>query len=311
VSFRPGGRTRLLVVLGASLAVLLVASPALAQTGDEGPSDDDQIVLTGRLLVAADESVDTAVIFNGPARIDGTVRDSVFVLNGDAEISGTVREDVVVVNGDVVVRSGAEIDGDLVTNGSPTVEEGATIKGQRATVVTRFDFEGLGFAGRFVWWLAYSVSVLAVGLLVLALSPGLAMSVRDTVRRRTGASIGFGVLLFFLLPVASLILLVSVLGTPLGFFLLLALALIYTIGYTIALLAVGTLVVPPDRNRFLVFVIGWLIVRVVALIPVVGGLLWMAGAIWGLGLLLVAARSRQPALPAAGTPPPPPVPVPG
>jgi hypothetical protein len=258
------------VVLGASLAVLLVASPAVGQSGDEGPSDDDQIVLTGRLLVAADETVDTAVIFNGPARIDGTVGDSVFVLNGDAEISGTVREDVVVVNGDVVVRSGAEIDGDLVTNGS-----------------------------------------LAVGLLLLALAPGLASSARDAVRRRTGASIGFGVLLFFLLPVASLILLISVLGTPLGFFLLLALALIYTIGYTVALLAVGTLVVPPDRNRFLVFVIGWLIVRVVALIPVVGGLLWMAGAIWGLGLLLVAARSRQPALPAAGTPPPPPVPVPG
>ena len=309
--FRSGRRGPALL-LGATLAVLLVATPASARSGEKGLSEDDQVVLTGRLEVAKDETVDSAVILNGPARIDGTVRESIFVLNGDAEISGTVGENVVVVNGHAVVRSGARIGGDLVTNGSPTVESGATIEGQRGTVVTRFDFEGLGLAGRFLWWFAYSVSVLAVGLLVLAFAPGLAMSVRDVVRRRTGASIGLGVALFFLLPIASLILLVSVIGTPLGFFLLLALALIYTVGYAVALYALGTIVVPPDKNRFLVFVIGWLIVRVVALIPVVGGLLWMAGAIWGLGLLLVAGRARQPALPATTTPPPPPpVAVPG
>jgi hypothetical protein len=301
----------MLLSLGAALAVLLMTTPAGAQPGEKGLSEDDQVVLTGQLEVAEGETVDSAVILNGPARIDGTVRGSVFVLNGDAEISGTVGEDVVVVNGDVVVRSGAEIDGDLVTNGSPTVEDGATIQGDRTTVVTRFDLEGLGYAGRFLWWLAYSVSVLAVGLLLLAIAPGLAISVREAVRGRTGASIGLGVALFFLTPIASLILLFTVIGTPLGFFVLLALALIYTIGYTVALYAVGTLVVPPDKSRFLVFVIGWLIVRVVALIPVVGGLLWMAGAIWGLGLLLVAGRGRQAALPAAATPPPPPVAVPG
>jgi cytoskeletal protein CcmA (bactofilin family) len=302
-----------LLMVAAAFVVLLMATPAQAQSDKDGLSENDQVVLNGRLDIAADQTVDSAVILNGPARIDGTVRESVFVLNGDAEISGTVGEDVVVVNGDVVVRSSAEIDGDLVTNGSPTIEEGATVKGNRTSVVTRFDFEGLGFAGRILWWFAYSASVLAVGLLLLAITPGLATSVRDAVRRRTGASIGLGVAAFFLLPIASVILLVTVIGTPLGLFLLLALALIYTVGYAVALYAVGTLVLAADKNRFLVFVIGWLIVRVVALIPFVGGLLWMAGAIWGLGLLIVGRRGTQAALPEATTapPPPPPVAVPG
>ena len=115
------------------------------------------------------------------------------------------------------------------------------------------------------------------------------------------------------MQIASVILLVTVIGTPLGLFLLLALALIYTVGYTVALYAVGTLVLGADKNRFLVFVIGWLIVRVVALIPFVGGLLWMAGTIWGLGLLIVSRRgATQSALPATtAPPPPPPVAVPG
>jgi cytoskeletal protein CcmA (bactofilin family) len=313
--FRSGGRgpAKVLLLLAAGFAVLLVATPAHARSDKSGLNENDQVVLNGRLDITADQTVDNAVILNGPARIDGTVRESVFVLNGDAEISGKVGEDVVVVNGDVIVRSTAEIDGDLVTNGSPTIEEGATIKGSRSSVVTRFDFEGLGVAGRFLWWLAYSVSVLAAGLLLLAIAPGLATSVREAVRRRTGASIGLGVAAFFLLPIASVILLVTVVGFPLGLFLLLALALIYTVGYTVALYAVGTLVLAPDKSRFLVFVIGWLIVRVVALIPFVGGLLWTAGAIWGLGLLIVSRRGTQAALPAAATapPPPPPVAVPG
>ena len=51
----------------------------------------DQIVLTGHLVVTADETVDSAVIFNGPALVEGTVRDTLVVLNGDAEVTGTVR----------------------------------------------------------------------------------------------------------------------------------------------------------------------------------------------------------------------------
>jgi cytoskeletal protein CcmA (bactofilin family) len=293
-------------VAGVLLCSLALALPASAKSG--GPlNEDDQIVLTGRLDVAPDETVDSAVIFNGPARIDGTVRDSVFVLNGDAEISGTVHEDVVVINGDVTVRSSAEIDGDLATKSTPTVEEGATIRGERRNIVTRFDVEGIGFAGRVAWWIGYSVSMLILGLLLLAFAPGLAEGVRTAVRGRTGRSIGMGVGLFFLIPIGAIVLLVSIVGIPLGFFVLLALGLIYSIGYVVATIAVGTLVVKPTQSRFIVLVVGWAILRVLALIPVLGGLVWFAGSVWGLGLLAVASRGRrvEPA-----PPPPPPVPVP-
>ena len=84
----PGSNPRRLIRALAAAGVLLlsVAGPASAQ--DEGSSDDenDQVVLTGQLLIEADRTVDTAVIFNGPATIEGTVREDLFVLNGDTEI---------------------------------------------------------------------------------------------------------------------------------------------------------------------------------------------------------------------------------
>jgi hypothetical protein len=141
-------KNRMAIALAVVAALTLVlATPALAQDGGRDGDQNDQIVLTGSLIVSSDDTVDAAVIFDGDALVEGTVRETLVVLNGNAEISGTVNDEVVVVNGDLVVRSGAEIGGDLVTQGEPTVEEGATIGGERRRV-TSFDLERFGLAGR-------------------------------------------------------------------------------------------------------------------------------------------------------------------
>ena len=285
-----------------------MASPASAQ--DQDPSGDrDQIVLTGLLLVAADETVDAAVILDGNALVEGTVRETLVVLNGDTEVSGTVQGDVIVLNGNVVIRSSAEIGGDLVTQATPTVEEGATIRGERSNVVIRFDMDDVGFGGRIAWWIGYSVSVLILGLLLLAFAPRLFRAVRDAARTRVGSSIGWGAGLFFLLPIGSVLLLVTVVGIPLGVFLLLALALLYTLGYVVATLAVGTLLLRSSESRFVAFLAGWVVLRLLALIPFVGGWLWFLGSVWGLGLLAVAIRRAPADEPAGPMPPMPPVPA--
>ena len=290
-------------------AVVLSVSPAFAQA--DGSSDqNDQVVLTGRLEVAEGEVVDTAVIFDGPAQIDGTVRESVVVFNGDAEVTGTVEDDVWVFNGDLVIRSGAEVGGDLVTRSTPEVEDGATVRGDRSDVMVRWDVDFVDFAGRVAWWVAYSVSTLVLGLLLLAFAPALAPTIGDVVRFRLGASIGWGLGLFFLLPIAAVLLLVTLVGIPLGLYTLLALALIYTVGYVVALIGVGGLLLRSNPSRYLTFLVGWLVLRLLALIPVAGGLLWFAASVWGLGLLAVAIRRGSTvALETPATPPMPPAPV--
>jgi hypothetical protein len=304
-----GSSSRRLVRASATAGLLLlsIAGPALAQGEGSRGDENDQVVLTGELLIESDRTVDTAVIFNGRATIEGTVHEDLFVLNGDTEISGTVEGDVVVFNGDVAVRSGAEIGGDLVTQSTPQVEDDATIRGSQTNVATKFDYDVSGFAGRFVWWLGYTVSVLILGLLLLAFAPHLDQAVVETIRTRLGSSIGWGVALFFLLPIAAVLLLVTVVGIPLGLFVLLALALIYTVGYTVATLGVGR-VVMRTSSRYVAFLVGLVILRALALIPVVGGLLWLLASAWGLGLLAVAIRAGR--TPRTVTTAIPPMPVP-
>jgi len=310
VTHLPGARAKrlrlLLVAVGVVAFSGVSAGTALAQ--DSTSAAHDQIVLTGRLVVAADETVDAAVILDGPALVEGTVRETLVVLNGDAEISGAVEEDVVVLNGDVVIRSGAEIGGDLVTQSTPTIEEGATVRGDRSNPMTRFDFDfATGFAGRLAWWIGYSVSVLVLGLLLLAFAPRLYPAVRDVATMGVGSSIGWGLGLFFLLPIGSVLLLVTVVGLPLGVFTLLALAFLYTLGYVVATIGLGSRMLRSTQSRFVAFFGGWVVLRLLALIPFVGGWLWFLGSVWGLGLLAVAVRRGRSDVPAG--PPPPPMPV--
>jgi hypothetical protein len=301
---------RLAIATFASLVICgLFAGPALADSADRLNSRD-QIVLNGTLTVAEGQTVDTALLGHGIATIDGTVTGAVVVFDGRTDISGTVQGDVFVFNGTVTVHSGAVIDGDLVTRESPNVESGATIRGKQQRLSARFDAADIGFASRVAWWIGYSVSTLVLGLLLLLIMPTLDTAIVRGMRERTGGAIGFGVLLFFLLPIVAVLFLVVIVAIPLGLFLLLALALHFTVGYVAGAHAIGRrLVKSPTSSRFAAFLAGWAILRVFGLIPVIGGIVWTLASIFGLGLLWVAARRSPPAPMPEQPAMPPPAPV--
>jgi hypothetical protein len=304
-------------VLAAALgALVLLAFAPAASAQDEGgqPKADDEIVLTGRLVVPEGDAVGTAVIFNGDATVLGTVTESLVVFNGDVVVSGSVGNDIVAFNGRVLIRSGAEVGGDIASRRTAVVERGATVGGQIKGISGRFDFEGWGWISRYVWWFGYTISTLILGLALLGFAPSADRALAEAFRRRTGGSFGFGALIFFVLPIVAVLLLLIVVAIPLGLFLLLGLALLYTIGYVAGAQVVGRQVVKEPRGRFAAFFAGWGILRAIALIPFLGGLAFMLTSIVGLGALLIASRAASGAgadLAPAGVPPaPPPVPAP-
>jgi hypothetical protein len=287
-----GGATPVLASIAVFLGLgFVMLAPEAAAQEDEVSDAEDQIVLTGRLVVPEGETVQTAVIFNGDAVIDGTVADWLVVFNGRTEITGMVGEDVVVFNGDVVLRSGSRVGEDVISLEDPQIEEGATIGGSIDDLSTRWNLYDVTFAGRFASWLAFSVSTLVLGLVLVFLGPRLAPATVLALRDRLGATIGFGLLVFVLLPVVAGLLLVTIVGIPLGLFLLLALALLYSIGYVVGVLSLGRLVVKEPTSRYVAFLVGWGALRVIALVPFLGGLAWLVSAVLGLGTLWVAARA--------------------
>ena len=291
---------RSLAVTLCTVVVLGWATPAWAQDVQDGQDGDEFVVLSGRADVPEGEQVGDLVVFHGSSTVDGTVNGSLTAFDAAVTISGEVNGDVVVFNGRVELRDGANVTGDVVTRSEPIVAEGATIGGETRRVQTNFDWDGFGWAGQLAWWLAVSVSTLVVGLVLLWLVGRGARRIVEAGQTGIGPSIGWGLLAFFGLPILAIIALVTIVGIPLGLGLLAALGLIYAVGYTATAWIVGRLILREPTAWILAFLAGWGILRVLALIPIVGGLVGWAAAVFGLGALIVAiwrARTSE-ALPA-------------
>jgi hypothetical protein len=147
------------------------------------------------------------------------------------------------------------------------VASGATIGGQRRRVQTNVNWEGFGWAGKLAWWLAVSVSTLVVGLVLLWLVGRGAAWILEAGRTGIGPAIGWGLLAFFGLPILAIIALLTLVGIPLGLGVLAALGLIYALGYGASAWIVGRRILREPTAWILAFLVGWGILRVLALVP--------------------------------------------
>jgi hypothetical protein len=169
-------------------------------------------------------------------------------------------------------------------------------------VQTNVNWNGFGWAGRFAFWLAVSASTLVVGLVLLWLVGRGSATILEAGRTRIGPSILWGLLLFFGVPILAILALVTVVGIPLGIGVLGALGLLAAVGYSASAWILGRSILRGPTAWVLAFLLGWAILRAIALIPIVGGLVWFAAVVFGLGALLVAiwrSRSTRP-VPAVG-----------
>ncbi len=284
-----------------SLLLLGLAAPAWAQDGQDGQASEAFVVLSGPADVPQGRLVGDLVVFHGSSSVDGTVNGSLTAFDAPITISGRVLGDVVVFNGRVELASGANVTGDVVSQDAPIVASGATIGGTTRRVQTNVNWDGFGWAGWLAWWLAVSVSTLLLGLALLWLIGRGASRIADAGRTGIGPAIGWGLLAFFGLPILAILALVTLVGIPLGLGVLAALALIYTLGYTATAWIIGRRILRPGTSWVVAFLLGWGILRVLALIPIVSGLIWFAAAVFGLGALTVTiwrARSTSQAAPA-------------
>ncbi len=103
-------------------------------------------------------------------------------------------------------------------------------------------------------------------------------------------------------PLLAILALVTLVGIPFGVALLLAAIPVLAVAYATAAWIVGARVLRGrSASPWTALLAGWGILRVLALIPVVGGLVGLAATVGGLGALAVALwQARRPPAPAPG-----------
>jgi cytoskeletal protein CcmA (bactofilin family) len=280
-----------------ALALVILAFAPASAAGQAANSSDsgDRVVITGPVTIGSGETADDVVVIDGPVLVAGRVRGDLVVVSGKLRISGRVDGDVVAVAERATLAPGARVGGDLIYGDKrPVVPAGATVGGDVNRVSVDEITDPVGFIGAAAIWIAVSVSTLVFGLLLLWLAPRALDAAFTAARTSLGPTIGWGLLLFFGLPILAVIALVTLVGIPLGVALLLALVPLYAIGYTTSAWLLGRRLVGPPRGRVLAFLAGLAILRLLAIIPILGGIVWFAATVVGLGALLVATwRARR------------------
>jgi len=285
--------------LAITAILLALAAPAAAPAASAGDDEDVIIVIAGEVGLARGEVVDGIYVASGDVSIAGRVDGDVVVFSGDVTVAGRIDGDLVVADGLIRLLPRAVVTGDVSYGDErPAIAPAARVGGD----VSEADWPDLGglvgiIAG-FVFWLAVTVSTAVLGALLLLISPRAADAIHAQTRERIGPVIAIGIAIGIVLPITAFLAAITIVGLPLAIGIGLALLPLAAIAYVASAWALGRVIVKPPRERILAFLAGLAILRLLALVPVLGFLVGLVAVVFGLGLIGAAiGAAREPGEP--------------
>lgn len=287
-------RRRLAAVLLLALAGTgLLSRAAQAQEAPIVPPED-QVVLSGTVVVDRGAAVGEVLVFSGRVTVNGVVEGDVVVFEGPVVVAGQVNGSVIAADGLVTLRESARVGGHVSASGRVAITRGAEVRGGVREGV-RFSLEApLAGLGELLGPVAVAVSVLLAGLLLLWVAPRGADAVAETLGSAPLASVLWGIVVVIAAPILAVALCVLVVGLPLGLTLLFSMGLWWIVGLALAAWCLGRALVRPPRGRVLAFLTGWAILAAVGLVPVLNAAVWVLASVVGVGATTVAvSRARQ------------------
>ena len=261
-----------------------------------GPVGGEVVAAGGTVTLAPEARVDgRAWLSGGTVVIAGRIARELKVAAASVSVAGEVDGDVRIAARTIEILPTARIKGDLVyTSGKPArIDPGAQIQG-RVTYTKSVLAERTGRIGRVVGAvvrIALLAGVIVCGVVLLLLFPGFAVSAARTIRSDPWKSLGLGFLLLIVTPIVGIILVITIIGIPVG----LALGALYMValllGYLTAAVFLGELGARligrgpelPTGGRVLALVLSLVALALVWLIPVVGGIVALLAVVIGLG----------------------------
>ena len=258
----------------------------------------DLLAAGNTVIVASTAKIGRDLLFYATnVRINGLVGDyiggggtEVIVANG---VGGDIELDVE----NLTIASTANIQGNLTyaSENEADIQSGAQIGGKTTHKVPEVKEPAGPFADIGGKVIAFLMTLL-FGIIIVLIAPRRAASVAASIRHKPWLSLGWGAVILFATPVATIITLITVVGVPVA---LIGLT-VYGIGIYLSQIVVGLFIgywiigyfrgVESRGILIGALALGFAILTLLKLIPYVGFPLWLATALFGLGALVVSER---------------------
>lgn len=276
-----------------------------------GRVEGDIIAVGGDLSIAG--SARNAFVAGGDVDVVGSIRNDLlagcgrlyidknarigkdaFLGCGDAKIAGVVSRDLKVGTGNLKIMPGARVFGKLDYSADKfDISDKARISG-KVTAFARPDYGTQ--ASRFFGKMALThmvvsfLAIFAIGILIVVFLPNQVKMVTSEMLSRFWQSLGWGFISLIVVPIAAILLCITLIGMPLGLLLFFAYALgLYVHGVFTSVVigkAIFDRIGKTEIHLIWALLVGLVILKLISLIPLVGWLAKFILFLWAFGALV-------------------------
>ena len=287
---------RLVGIAGAMLIALVVLAP-VALAADPMPHTGRVLVSTeGDFTLAADDQADVVVVVNGKGTILGQAN-TVVVVDGSLDLQGARIETVFAIRSPVEIGPDSVVLGDVMTLDSLVHQTGnADVQGEVTDLPSMLVGFGIVLApALLLLWVGFGLAMIVAGLLLAGLAARQVRQAEAIISHEPVMAFAAGIVGLVAFPLVAVLLIVSLVGAPLGLAVLLQVwPLVAFIGYLVAGIWIGEWVLRRSSSEavrerpYLAAVIGLVILGFMAIIPVLAIVTALA-SLFGFGAVLLLA----------------------
>ncbi|MBN1230326.1 MAG: hypothetical protein JXA19_00520 [Anaerolineales bacterium] len=240
------------LVISIFIVILLLIVPIAALADSSlSPLADDVVVFKNDYLLKSGESISgSLVVLFGSAVVeeDANVFGNLVSINSDIEIAGNIYGDLSVVNGSVDFKETTSVYGDVYIPGSDvTGIEGIKISGEIYEVgMENLDYQApnndwnstapVSFVrnsiNKVMSLMISTFTLTALGVVIIILWESRIKTISTVIEREMLTSGAFGLALFIITPVISILLMITIILIPVSFIFLIALVAFAVFGWT-------------------------------------------------------------------------------
>ncbi|MFH0968851.1 MAG: hypothetical protein V1862_14325 [Methanobacteriota archaeon] len=264
------------------------------------PIQENLIAAGGQILVNAPVGVDI-IAAGGQINITSNVSGKILAAGGHVTMNGDASN-VAISGGTVNLGNTSHVSGDALISASGyttggLVEGNLTAEGDKGGFGPSFDLQkviSIISTIVMVMQILFAIGMLILGIILIRLIPTQFREVTSTIRNSPLMSLVLGIAGIIFAFILIMILLITIIGIPIA----VLIGLILLIGLMISTIftgsALGTFITAKmgkEYSLIMSFLIGFVILEIIFLIPIVGFFLEILAVFIGLGALIMTTRN--------------------
>jgi cytoskeletal protein CcmA (bactofilin family) len=268
----------------------------------EAPVDGSVRAAGGTVRIDSTAAISgDASLAGGSITVDGTIKGNLHAAGGHIRINGPVTGDVSVAGGALAIGPDARIGGKVVFRGGDLRRDSAAqVTGGVEHRQGRWRGHEPTAAERFTRGWIWTMGLMMLAALIAAALPGPSQRMAQELRERPWITPLVGFLTLTSVPLAAVLLMLTIIGIPIGLLALIGYGVLLLVGYVWVAVVVGGMLldrVKPETAALTAWragaaVLTMLVLAILVRMPLVGGAFKLAALVVGVGMI-VAVVFRQ------------------